>query len=365
MASLLAVLLVGMSACSHTSGEDTSTKNESKADNTSQSTDDSSQSKGSSTDSTVKSDNSGEKNDDEQTSNSSDKVAKDTIANTASKNSDPKEIFYGQWQIQQAIAFGPAGTYSSDELKTLEGKPLTFSKKRATCFGDQMDSLNHTITNPVYKRTVRSKKDFESGYRVTFDKLGIKEDSITEVDATGTKGICNVFFITQDNNKLILYGGGVFFELDRFSNQNQSTGDKEVRETLSQYSSEQIEYARVWLQLGPNQDLAHLNVRHIPAGTPLNPDDDTNVGYPEDVIQLSGSRIVDGIVTYSSNGDGTINVYNVPYRWYGGFSRPDNVSVEEIREEMKRIINNTKLVYVAPGDADKIIKLIKLLDVHK
>ncbi|API92415.1 hypothetical protein KM914_11270 [Virgibacillus pantothenticus] len=66
-----------------------------------------------------------------------------------------------------------------------------------------------------------------------------------------------------------------------------------------------MEYARVWLQLGEIKDVDELNVRHIPAGTPLNPDDETSVNYPEDVIQLAGSRLVDGSVTYSSNGDGT------------------------------------------------------------
>ncbi|MFS0824597.1 hypothetical protein [Bacillus sp. 1P02SD] len=151
------------------------------------------------------------------------------------------------------------------------------------------------------------------------------------------------------------------------SNTTKNSGlhvdDKNDKETLSRYSSEQIEYARVWLQLGPNQDISDLVVTHIPKGTPLNPGDEADVSYPEDVIQLTGSRIVDGIVTYSGNGDGTINVYNVPLRWYGGLSRPDNVSVDEIREEMKDIIKNTKLVYVETGDEEKVIELIKLLNV--
>ena len=146
-------------------------------------------------------------------------------------------------------------------------------------------------------------------------------------------------------------------------NSGLNAGDKKGKETLSQYSSEQIEYARVWLQLGPNQVIDHLMVQHIPAGTLLNPGDEADVSYPEDVIQLTGSRIVDGIVTYSGNGDGTINVYNVPLRWYGGFSRPDNVSVAEVRKEMKDIIKNTKRVYVDTGDEEKVIELIKLLNV--
>lgn len=57
-----------------------------------------------------------------------------------------------------------------------------------------------------------------------------------------------------------------------------------------------------------------MYVRHIPAGEPINHNDDTSANYSEDVIQLSGSRLVDGSVTYSGNGDGTINVYNVPLR---------------------------------------------------
>ena len=130
--------------------------------------------------------------------------------------------------------------------------------------------------------------------------------------------------------------------------------DKQDIETLAEYSSEQVEYARIWLQLGANQDIDELNVRHIPAGTPLNPYDDTSVNYPEDVIQLAGSRLVDGSVTYNGNGDGTIHVYNVPLLL--DVSHPDNFYTE--------IIKNKKLVYVNPGDDEKVIELIKLLHVH-
>ena len=91
---------------------------------------------------------------------------------------------------------------------------------------------------------------------------------------------------------------------------------------------------------------------HIPAGTPLNLEDDTSASYPEDVIQLSGSRLVDGSVTYSGNGDGTINVYNVPLRWNGQYPAGRNFYID--------IIENTKLVYVNPERDEKIVELIKL-----
>ena len=145
---------------------------------------------------------------------------------------------------------------------------------------------------------------------------------------------------------------------DRTQSENvdSNSGNSEDKGALSQYSSEEIEYARVWLQLGANQDIDGLYVQHIPAGTPLNSDDDTSASYPEEVIQLAGSRLVDGSVTYSGNGDGTINVYNVPLRWDGSYP-----AGEKFYEDL---INNTKLVNVDPGNDKEIIELINLLNVH-
>ncbi len=132
---------------------------------------------------------------------------------------------------------------------------------------------------------------------------------------------------------------------------NENFNEKENDKQLDQYSSKDIEYARVWLQLGSNQDIDALYVTHILAGTLLNPDDETSISYPEDVIQLAGSRLVDGSVTYSSNEDGTINVYKVPLRW--------DVKIPAGEKFYKDIIENTELVYVDPGEDNKVIQLIK------
>lgn len=131
---------------------------------------------------------------------------------------------------------------------------------------------------------------------------------------------------------------------------------KKEENPLSQYSPQEIEYARIWLQLGPNQDIDELNVQHIPAGTPLNPNDTTSGSYPEDVIQLAGSRLVDGSITYSGNGDGTINIYNVPLRWDGKYPAGEKF--------YKEIIENTKQVYINPSNDEKVIKLINKLNIN-
>ncbi|CDQ20065.1 hypothetical protein [Halobacillus karajensis] len=141
---------------------------------------------------------------------------------------------------------------------------------------------------------------------------------------------------------------------DEKSNHTGGSGEDDL---LSNYSPEEIEYARVWLQLGEIKQVDELNVKHIPEGTPLHPDDHTSASYPEDVVQLAGSRLVAGSITYSSNGDGTINVYNVPVRWDGKYPAGERF--------YKDIIENTDLVQVDPGNDEDIIALINVLNIHE
>ena len=124
-------------------------------------------------------------------------------------------------------------------------------------------------------------------------------------------------------------------------NASSNPSKSEDNDALSQYSVEEIEYARVWLQLGVNQDIDELNVEHIFNGTPFNPDDETSIDYPEDVIQLSGTRLVDRVITYSGNGDGIINVYNGPKRWDG-----KNPAGEDAYKKSSKILNQNLLIQV-------------------
>ncbi|MFS0752152.1 hypothetical protein [Oceanobacillus sp. 1P07AA] len=137
---------------------------------------------------------------------------------------------------------------------------------------------------------------------------------------------------------------------------NDENSKSTENDSLSEFSSEEIEYARVWLQIGENQEIDELNVRHISAGEPLNPGDDTSAKYPEDVIQLAGSRLVDGSVTYSGNGNGTINVYNVPLRWDGSYPAGEDFYID--------IIENTELVSIDTGDNQKVIELINKINIQ-
>jgi hypothetical protein len=158
---------------------------------------------------------------DSSTANKSNTViANPTPNNSATTNStgtvkQPQETFYGQWVIKKPLAYGRVGTYGSDNTAQLIGRNLSFSKEKATCFGDAIQALDNVVISPVYKKIVVSKVDFETANpTVTFDKLGIKADSIIQVDIVDSKYNGCTFFI-KDNNTLILYGGGTFFELVR------------------------------------------------------------------------------------------------------------------------------------------------------
>ncbi|MCP9300409.1 MULTISPECIES: hypothetical protein [Bacillus] len=166
--------------------------------------------------------------------------------------------------------------------------------------------------------------------------------------------------VTKNSNENALKESSTDESKETSSEGLKNEANSEKDNVLAEYPSEKIEYARVWLQLGANQEIDELNVRHISAGEPINPNDDTSAGYPEDVIQLAGSRLVDGSVTYSGNGDGTIKVYNVPLRW----DSSDDVSKGVMREVTEDIIKNAKTVYVDTGDSEKIKRLIDIMAIH-
>lgn len=137
---------------------------------------------------------------------------------------------------------------------------------------------------------------------------------------------------------------------------------KEVSNPLSGYTNEQIEYARIWLQLGPNQAISELNVRKIPSGTAINPNDELSANYPTDVIQLAGSRLVDGSLTYKSNGNGTITVYDVPLRWES--TTPESQIKENVSVYTQDIIDHTHEVSIELGNPEEVKSLIEIENIQ-
>ena len=103
------------------------------------------------------------------------------------------------------------------------------------------------------------------------------------------------------------------------SNKNQQSTDKN-KSYLNNFNSEEIEYARVWYQLISTRNdlkgIRNVYVTKIPKGSKVNPQAQNSAIYKEKVVKLEAPMRAGGSITYSSNGDGTINVYNnIPYKW--------------------------------------------------
>lgn len=145
---------------------------------------------------------------------------------------------------------------------------------------------------------------------------------------------------------------------------NQSAQDKnettdEDEDALNQYNNEEIEYARVWNQLGPlknNMDgMDSLNVEKLQKGSKVNPQAEDSAVFKEDVVKLKAPMRVGGSVTYSSNGDGSINVYkNVPYNW-----RDSRTDANMKEATTKAIEENVETVTINQGDDQTIADLAR------
>lgn len=147
-------------------------------------------------------------------------------------------------------------------------------------------------------------------------------------------------------------------EKNNDSNENQQSTDKN-KSYLNDFNSEEIEYARVWYQLiSTRNDLKGIRdvyVTEIPKGSKVNPQAQNSAVYKENVVKLEAPMRAGGSITYSSNGDGTINVYNnIPYKWESSqtsdYSKMDKVT-------RKAIEDNIETIYIKPHDNKQVAKL--------
>lgn len=127
------------------------------------------------------------------------------------------ESFYGQWKINKEITFGPVSIYSNDAIKGMIGKVINYSVVEAV-YGAAV------CKNPYYEKSNISKTSFETSNKTRFSALGITTNSIDQFtvftssnsnsiwDSTGS-----VFYI-KDQNTLILFDGGVYFQLTKVTN---------------------------------------------------------------------------------------------------------------------------------------------------
>lgn len=147
------------------------------------------------------------------------------------------------------------------------------------------------------------------------------------------------------------------------SNNNNETPNttNKPKSYLNNFDSEEIEYARVWYQLISTKNdlkgIKNVYVTKIPKGSKVNPKAKNSAVYKTNVVKLEAPMRAGGSITYSSNGNGTINVYNnVPYNW----ESPQNSDYSQMDKITRKTIEeNIEKVYIQPHDNKEVAKLAK------
>ena len=155
-------------------------------------------------------------------------------------------------------------------------------------------------------------------------------------------------------------------EKNNDSNKKQQSTDKN-KSYLNNFNSKEIEYARVWYQLISTRNdlkgIKNVYVTEIPKGSKVNPQAKNSAIYKEKVVKLEAPMRAGGSVTYSSNGDGTINVYNnIPYKG----ENSQNSDYSQMNKITKKAIEeNIETVYIKPYDNKTVAKLASKIRYNK
>lgn len=136
-----------------------------------------------------------------------------------------------------------------------------------------------------------------------------------------------------------------------------------VEAVLQSYSDEEIEYARVWLdyyeQFGNSPPA--LTVQFWEKGDPISRSfEEDSALFPEDVVVLTGEFTADGRLVYSSNNDGTINLYDIPSHWPGEYEMEGGVKVYT-----QKIADSPTKKSIPEGDIIDVLDVLESMSVYR
>ena len=123
--------------------------------------------------------------------------------------------------------------------------------------------------------------------------------------------------------------------------------------SLNDYKAIDIEYARIIEMIGyPGSGTVYATKE--PAGTAIVSNIADSPVFPQAVTYLTGEYTADGMIVYSSHGNGYITLYPVPSHWH-----QDDQSEEGYRKYAQEILDSAIDVYVEVGDEAKIISRLE------
>ncbi|MGO3019291.1 MAG: hypothetical protein ACTIH2_09110 [Anaerococcus sp.] len=128
------------------------------------------------------------------------------------------------------------------------------------------------------------------------------------------------------------------------------------KNNLSNYTSKQIEYARVWYQIANTNNIKHLSIDTLPKGSKIFPSSKGSAKFPKNVIRLTGGDYTTKDIIYSSNGDGTINYYSLSHFKISGKIGKSKSKDQRLERNYQ---NSVKTIKIKPYNNKEIINLIE------
>lgn len=126
-----------------------------------------------------------------------------------------------------------------------------------------------------------------------------------------------------------------------------------IGKSLNDYKAIDIEYARIIEMIGyPGSGTVYATKE--PAGTAIVSNIADSPVFPQAVTYLTGEYTADGMIVYSSHGNGYITLYPVPSHWH-----QDDQSEEGYRKYAQEILDSAIDVYVEVGEEARIISRLE------
>lgn len=122
--------------------------------------------------------------------------------------------YFGEWCISGVLGYSKVSAMSKEDADALVGKKVVIEAEKVSDISDTQIVEGVYITNPDYTYTVLTESAFASDYQITLEKLGVQGDTIKRIQATKEQTPLLTAFV-KDSHTLILYCGGVFFELEK------------------------------------------------------------------------------------------------------------------------------------------------------
>lgn len=96
-------------------------------------------------------------------------------------------------------------------------------------------------------------------------------------------------------------------------------------------------------------------------GTPISqPFEDDSALFKEDVVTLTGEYTADGLVVFSSNGNGTVNLYDIPTHWPGEYAMEDGV-----KAYTTKIADSPTKKSIPEGDIIDVLDVLDSMSVYR